>query len=1011
MLRSGAAQGEMRRGSELLAWVNRCNEEVVPEETDDVESASTEDGSTSDGSDGDEATTSSAEVLALCISGTDLGCAHYRSAECRVEVFAVPICVAGGEAVRGGNTSKHSRRGSPPIRIVTHEDIPPALLWLWRYLEIHRPRVLLPHIGAETLSDLINLVAAEVGPIDVVLLNANTAFKSEEALQRLACMYPNQQDELPLRFHTEQRTMMAAMAALLHFTAAVQANIADVVERGPQPTLYISSACLEALQITRMEPHPSSGQGRGRAKEGFALRSLVDATQSAVGRAMMRQWFALPSSDAAEIEARQEVVAFFLRPEYQDTVAHLRAALHIIRPTNHLFTMIRCGKACLKHYKSLQHTLRGMLLVHDLLTSVAHRVTTLYAMLQRFPKEPLEVMANTLARTVAQLAKRRCRGLPHKSTATASICLGTAGGGGLTIADGVDEILDELRARFHDLHLSLQAKAEAAFEALPDPLRRRLTLRCLYVFPHGYLLSIPSSELLEVLAETSDLPPAVVADESRMPTDFNFTDSTTELEDSASESLSTAVGQAHLYMEQQCGWWLHHEAGDGMHYYKSSAMVELDEWVGDVQSRIEQRELYVRREMDTSLLFSSLHLLRPARMLGELDCLLSFAWVSAKEGWTRPVLATHSCAKKDDTKCKQPPAPDGGVLNIHDGWHPLLNRYVAVQQRASFTLSFDSSTDRVGLILGVNGSGKSVLMSAIAHIVFLAHIGCNVPAAAAQVSVISAIFFPTASVRSVSGLKLSPSGSFHTECVALSRTLHYVHAQRALSDDGAVLCASLRSQSIQVESHMGASSPARSVLVLIDEFGRGTAPHDGAVRLNAVLRYFAEPYTPAPQTLRPLVLCSTHFVEMLSDLGYAASPLPTASTDSQPDSEPLATHPHFCSDSLSFPHELVKIYEMECLAVRQGQPEGDSSVPLLPLADHHTTDQHDSLSGSLIPTDVIPTFQPRCITPRPGHHCADWLQWRHTICIAGPALGRQCGINSALVKYWEDALHVMNGAV
>nr|CAK26095.1 mutS homologue [Leishmania major] len=1044
-----------------------------------------------------------AEVTALCWCAASVGVARFLCSECRIEVFEVPVCMVAGEIVRrgrgrpatpaaavqsragGAQRISHSTQGSATgsrgdVRIVAHEDIPPSLLWLVRYLQVYQPQVLLPHTGSEALGDLIALVAEQT-PVEVIRLSAATAFCGPEALPRLAAMYPAQEQELAARFHADRTAMMCSMAALLQFVAAVQSNVADVVERDVLHALYLDDACAEALQITRTERHPSSGQGRGRAKEGHSLRGLLSAAQSSVGRAMLRQWIALPCCDAAEIETRQSVVAFFVNPLHHDIAARLRAALHKVYSTTHVFTLMRSGRALHKHYVSLYQTMRGIIAVQELLATVAHEVSRLYVLLQSIRVEPLRAMAASLDSAVVGVAGRgrgggvgggaidaRQERQPHYPAVLTTAVLASFDYGvsnPVRIRDGVDTVLDELRVRFHELRLSLQAKAEAAFAELPWTLRARLSLRCVYTVPHGYLLCVPLAELEALLpvkdaADEDDLGGEGRDDDAGEPASWRSDDADNETAGPLSSDAAlhpprvaatspsvSPTERVRSVMADSFGWRLHHATEAGECCFKSAAMEELDTWVGDLQRRVQQREEQVRRELDTSLLYNSLHLLRPTRALGELDCLLSFARVSAQEGWCRPEIVAPGagCAVPDE---KTGEDADEGILEIEDGWHPLLSRHVGMQQLVPFSLHLRTSTDRVCLVLGVNGSGKSVLMGAVAQIVFLAHLGCHVPAVTARLSLVNSIFAPSSSVFvpsssapsrsawSAADVAAAAPGSFYGECVALHRVLHFVAGQQ-------------RARQAFHSNALDGSRMAGRALVLVDEFGRGTSPEDGCALLKATLRYFADGGEGRGSRQHgspgaPLVLCATHLVEMLdlpgqraapgfpafsdvydcraaavvahSGQGTAAERTDAAAVGVTESSETSAHENQRGADPLShtadtpLPLEWVKIYEMETHATYAADQDGLTGTeglragddkPISPLAA--------SDSGAPLPLDVTPTYQPVCLTPHPGpRRQQDWEQHCSIHLGAGPAIGRQCGLDEELLSYWEETLRVLH---
>ena len=134
------------------------------------------------------------------------------------------------------------------------------------------------------------------------------------------------------------------------------------------------------------------------------------------------------------------------------------------------------------------------------------------------------------------------------------------------------------------------------------------------------------------------------------------------------------------------------------------------------------------------------------------------------------------------------------------------------------------------VLTGPNHSGKSVYLKQVALIVYLAHIGCYVPAERARIGITDRILTRIATRESVS------------------------RNESAFSID-------LR----QVAFAMNFAT--RQSLVLVDEFGKGTKSSDGAGLMTALLDHFS---TLGPN--RPKVLAATHFHEIFENKFIQESP-------------------------------------------------------------------------------------------------------------------------------------------
>ena len=102
-------------------------------------------------------------------------------------------------------------------------------------------------------------------------------------------------------------------------------------------------------------------------------------------------------------------------------------------------------------------------------------------------------------------------------------------------------------------------------------------------------------------------------------------------------------------------------------------------------------------------------------LIARLDCLQSFAVVSAENNYVRPVL--------DDSR----------VLEITDGRHPVIEKQLpAGESYVPNDLFLDTDDQQIIILTGPNMSGKSALLRQTALIVLMAQTGCFVPAKASQ---------------------------------------------------------------------------------------------------------------------------------------------------------------------------------------------------------------------------------------------------------------------------------------
>lgn len=212
-------------------------------------------------------------------------------------------------------------------------------------------------------------------------------------------------------------------------------------------------------------------------------------------------------------------------------------------------------------------------------------------------------------------------------------------------------------------------------------------------------------------------------------------------------------------------------------------------------------------------------------ILGELDSLLALAAGSSLYNWVVPEM-THE-----------------NVVHIEGGRHPVQEFVVASFIKNDCHLSGDASVadqdpqsgevssitresiecPSMLVLTGPNHSGKSVYMKQVALIVYLAHIGCYVPADRARIGITDRILTRIATRESVS----RNESSFSIDLRQVAFAMNFA---------------------------------TRQSLVLIDEFGKGTDSLDGAGLMTALLSHLS---TPGPD--RPKVLAATHFHEIFEN--------------------------------------------------------------------------------------------------------------------------------------------------
>ena len=172
-----------------------------------------------------------------------------------------------------------------------------------------------------------------------------------------------------------------------------------------------------------------------------------------------------------------------------------------------------------------------------------------------------------------------------------------------------------------------------------------------------------------------------------------------------------------------------------------------------------------------------------ARVLAQLDCLLSFARVAQANRYSKPEIN------------------DSLALDIKSGRHPVIEKQLPVGETyVPNDIFLDSNKQQILVITGPNMAGKSALLRQTALIVLMAQMGSFVPADAASVGIVDKVF-----TRVGASDNLSRGES--TFMVEMTETASILNN---LSD--------------------------RS-LILMDEIGRGTSTYDGVSIAWAIVEY------------------------------------------------------------------------------------------------------------------------------------------------------------------------------
>ena len=134
----------------------------------------------------------------------------------------------------------------------------------------------------------------------------------------------------------------------------------------------LDSNALNSLQIFHEEKHPNVISGKGKAKEGFSLFSLLDQTRSRPGRKVLKEWMLRPLRSVEKIQERQVMVELFLVSEAMEVVSNAGRLLRKVGDVSRALLRVRRAGATVNDWLTLANTAQHVLLLQSCLAVLAH---------------------------------------------------------------------------------------------------------------------------------------------------------------------------------------------------------------------------------------------------------------------------------------------------------------------------------------------------------------------------------------------------------------------------------------------------------------------------------------------------------------------------------------------------------------------------------------------------------------------------------------------------------------
>ncbi|MCJ1249396.1 MutS protein msh5 [Trapelia coarctata] len=568
--------------------------------------------------------------------------------------------------------------------------------------------------------------------------------------------------------------------------------------------MLVNADTLASLQIMQSESHPHShNQGPTKAtsgsKEGLSIYGLFHhLAKTPQGKYLLRQYFLRPTLDLEIITERQNTASVFLRPDNDGYMNELVKSLKQIKNMRTVMIHLQKGmsNALTKGggiksgvWMSLRSFAFYTMGIRRVFTEIMgaeqleirNKVWTLKKrgflcrltaskVLEGFESHQLA----SLGRIVTQIVDFKSSAEVHRTV----------------VLPGVDDELDEVKRTYEGIESLLNQTSKDIANSIPNQFS--LDLNVIFFPQIGFLICMPIDPI-SGRAEYEG------GDDENQRWERIF-------------STSNRV------------------------YYKDARMQELDETFGDLYQVICDKEIEIIHGLATEALKFEAMLCQVSDICGELDCLLALAQGAKMYKLTRPKVSTENIIdiKGGRHLLQEQVVPSyvandcllvGGSPAALEQANPRDGTELGEDSSRQASVSTQEAPEGPSLLLltGPNFSGKSVYLKQVALIVYMAHIGCFVPADRAIVGLTDKILTRIATRETVSRIQ----SAFMIDLQQISSAINMA---------------------------------TNRTLLIIDEFGKGTDAADGAGLACGVFEHLL-----SLGDGRPKVLGATHFHEIFEN--------------------------------------------------------------------------------------------------------------------------------------------------
>ena len=237
--------------------------------------------------------------------------------------------------------------------------------------------------------------------------------------------------------------------------------------------------------------------------------------------------------------------------------------------------------------------------------------------------------------------------------------------------------------------------------------------------------------------------------------------------------------------------------------YITEELKEYEEKVLNAEEKILDIESNLFFELCNLILSQKILIQMNAVAISEIDLYSSFAALSLKNNYVKPIITKNT------------------ILKIEDGRHPVVERLLpSTEKFIPNDIIMDAKKNQIHLLTGPNMAGKSTYLRQLGLMVIMAQIGCYVPAKSATIGIVDRLFTRV-------GASDNLAGGESTFLVEMNEAANILN------------------------------NASDNSLILLDEVGRGTSTYDGLSLAWAITEYLHN-----TDGIKARTIFATHYHEL-----------------------------------------------------------------------------------------------------------------------------------------------------